>query len=39
MTDLDILYEEVFFEEEFIEIIEEAKKEKSTGGAQIKIKR
>ena len=33
MTDLDILYEEVFFEEEFIEIIEEAKKEKSTGGS------
>ena len=38
MTDLDILYEEVFFEEEFIEIIEEAKKEQSTGGGSDKNK-
>lgn len=39
MTDLELLYEEVFFEEEFMEVIEEAKKEKPTGGPQIKIKR
>lgn len=32
MTDLELLYEEVFFEEEFMEVIEESKKEKPTGG-------